>query len=132
MPWKRLREGPAPPRDTLIAFSASVACLFRLFNTFFPDYWHERGTSKPHTCITEVTVLIVAVWADAVYVFRFLPEELHGEDRLANIIFPRADGIRRLPWFFNLDYCFGGVEAVAACASNSVIFHFHCRLSVPR
>ena len=29
--------------DTLIAFGASVAFLFSLFNTFFPDYWLRVG-----------------------------------------------------------------------------------------
>lgn len=86
--WKRLREGRAT-MDTLIAFSASVAFLFSLFNTFFPDYWHDAGL-QPHVYY-EVTVLIVAVGLTG-KVFRFLPEELHGEDRIANIIFPVLTG----------------------------------------
>ena len=104
--WKRLREGRAT-MDTLIAFSASVAFLFSLFNTFFPDYWHDAGL-QPHVYY-EVTVLIVAVGLTG-KVFRFLPEELHGEDRIANIIFPVLTGTAVAVFFIWI--LFGGVEAV--------------------
>lgn len=29
--------------DTLVALSTGVAYIFSVFNTLFPDYWHERG-----------------------------------------------------------------------------------------
>ena len=104
--WKRLREGRAT-MDTLIAFSASVAFLFSLFNTFFPDYWHDAGL-QPHVYY-EVTVLIVAVGLTG-KVFRFLPEELHGEDRIANIIFPVLTGTAVAVFFIWIFW--GGMTAV--------------------
>lgn len=121
--WKRLREGRAT-MDTLIAFSASVAFLFSLFNTFFPDYWHDAGL-QPHVYY-EVTVLIVAVGLTG-KVFRFLPEELHGEDRIANIIFPVLTGTGGCRVFY--------LDLVRRCGSRAACalfgyFHFHCRLSV--
>lgn len=84
--------------DTLIAFGASVAFLFSLFNTFFPDYWLRVGL-HPYVYY-EVAVLVVAVGLTG-KVFRFLPEERHGADRIARIFFPVLAGIRRLPCFLS-------------------------------
>jgi len=75
--------------DTLIAFGASVAFLFSLFNTFFPDYWLRVGL-HPYVYY-EVAVLVVAVGLTG-RVFRFLPEERHGADRIARIFFPVLAG----------------------------------------
>lgn len=75
--------------DTLIAFGASVAFLFSLFNTFFPDYWLRVGL-HPYVYY-EVAVLVVAVGLTG-KVFRFLPEERHGADRIARIFFPVLAG----------------------------------------
>lgn len=83
--------------DTLIAFGASVAFLFSLFNTFFPDYWLRVGL-HPYVYY-EVAVLVVAVGLTG-KVFRFLPEERHGADRIAGFSFPSWRE-RRLPCFLS-------------------------------
>lgn len=104
--WKQFRMGRIT-MDVLIAFSMSVAFLFSLFNTFFPDYWYEVGL-QPHVYY-EVAVLTTAVGLTG-KVFRFLPDELHDGDRMVGIIFPALTGIAIL--VFVIWILFGGMEAV--------------------
>lgn len=104
--WRQLRTGRTT-MDTLIVFSASVAFLFSVFNTFFPDYWYGVGL-QPHVYY-EVAVLTVAVGLTG-KIFHFLPEELHDENRIANIIFPVLTGMAIVVFFIWI--LFGGVEAV--------------------
>lgn len=40
--WKQARYGKAN-MDTLVALSTGIAFLFSVFNTFFPEFWHQRG-----------------------------------------------------------------------------------------
>ncbi|MCZ8354717.1 MAG: heavy metal translocating P-type ATPase [Cyclobacteriaceae bacterium] len=40
--WKQALHGKAN-MDTLVALSTSIAFIFSTFNTFFPDFWHQRG-----------------------------------------------------------------------------------------
>ena len=40
--WKQLRHRSAN-MDTLVALSTGVAYLFSVFNTLFPEVWHQRG-----------------------------------------------------------------------------------------
>ena len=40
--WKQARHRSAN-MDTLVALSTGVAYIFSVFNTLFPNYWHERG-----------------------------------------------------------------------------------------
>lgn len=40
--WKQLKNKSAN-MDTLVALSTSVAYLFSVFNTLFPEYWHSKG-----------------------------------------------------------------------------------------
>ncbi len=40
--FRQARHGRAN-MDTLVALSTGIAFLFSAFNTFFPDFWHERG-----------------------------------------------------------------------------------------
>jgi Cu2+-exporting ATPase len=40
--WKQARHGKAN-MDTLVALSTGTAWLFSVFNTLFPEYWHQRG-----------------------------------------------------------------------------------------
>ncbi len=40
--WKQARFGKAN-MDTLVALSTGIAFIFSTFNTFFPDFWHQRG-----------------------------------------------------------------------------------------
>ena len=104
--WKQFRMGRIT-MDMLIAFSMSVAFLFSLFNTFFPDYWYEVGL-QPHVYY-EVAVLTAAVGLTG-KAFRFLPDELHDGDRMAGLIFPALTGIAIL--VFVIWILFGGMEAV--------------------
>src|SRR5688500_6269173 len=40
--WKQAKHGKAN-MDTLVALSTGIAFLFSTFNTFFPEFWHNRG-----------------------------------------------------------------------------------------
>lgn len=40
--WKQAKHGKAN-MDTLVALSTGVAYFFSVFNTLFPQFWHERG-----------------------------------------------------------------------------------------
>jgi len=40
--FKQARHGKAN-MDTLVALSTGVAWLFSVFNTLYPEYWHQRG-----------------------------------------------------------------------------------------
>ena len=40
--WKQAKIGRSN-MDTLVALSTSIAFLFSLFNTFFPEFWYARG-----------------------------------------------------------------------------------------
>lgn len=44
--------------DTLVALSTSIAFLFSVFNTFFPEFWYSRGL-EPHVYY-EASVVIIA------------------------------------------------------------------------
>jgi Cu2+-exporting ATPase len=40
--YKQARHGSAN-MDTLVALSTGIAYLFSIFNTLFPEFWHDRG-----------------------------------------------------------------------------------------
>ena len=40
--WKQLMHRSAN-MDTLVALSTGIAYLFSVYNTLFPDFWHQRG-----------------------------------------------------------------------------------------
>jgi Cu2+-exporting ATPase len=40
--WKQARHGKAN-MDTLVALSTGIAWVFSVFNTFYPEFWHQRG-----------------------------------------------------------------------------------------
>lgn len=40
--WKQARFGKAN-MDTLVALSTGIAFIFSLFNTFYPEFWHNQG-----------------------------------------------------------------------------------------
>ena len=40
--WKQARHRTAN-MDTLVALSTGVAYIFSVFNTLFPEYWHQKG-----------------------------------------------------------------------------------------
>ncbi|MEQ9186211.1 MAG: cation transporter, partial [Cryomorphaceae bacterium] len=40
--WKQAKHGKTN-MDTLVVLSTSVAFVFSVFNTLFPEFWHSRG-----------------------------------------------------------------------------------------
>ena len=57
--WKQLKQ-KSSNMDTLVALSTSIAFLFSLFNTFFPEFWTERGL-EPHVYYEASTMIIAFV-----------------------------------------------------------------------
>jgi Cu2+-exporting ATPase len=57
--WKQTKLGQSN-MDTLITLSTSIAFLFSLFNTFFPDFWYKRGV-EPHVYYEAATIIIAFV-----------------------------------------------------------------------
>lgn len=57
--WKQAKRGRSN-MDTLVALSTSIAFLFSLFNTFFPNFWYYRGL-EPHVYYEAATVIIAFV-----------------------------------------------------------------------
>lgn len=55
--WKQAKMGRSN-MDTLVALSTSIAFLFSVFNTFFPEFWYDRGL-EPHVYY-EASVVIIA------------------------------------------------------------------------
>ncbi|MEJ5993187.1 heavy metal translocating P-type ATPase [Pedobacter sp. Du54] len=46
--------------DTLVALSTGIAYLFSLFNTLYPEFWHQRGL-HPHVYYEAAAVVIVFI-----------------------------------------------------------------------
>jgi Cu2+-exporting ATPase len=57
--WKQTKHGKAN-MDTLVALSTGVAYLFSLFNTVYPDFWHNRGL-HPYVYYEAAAVVIVFI-----------------------------------------------------------------------
>lgn len=57
--WKQARLGRSN-MDTLVALSTSIAFIFSVFNTFFPDFWYSRGL-EPHVYYEAAVVIIAFV-----------------------------------------------------------------------
>ena len=57
--WKQARHGKAG-MDTLVALSTSIAFLFSLFNTLWPQFWTARGL-EPHVYYEAACVIIAFV-----------------------------------------------------------------------
>lgn len=55
--WQQAKMGRCN-MDTLVALSTSIAFIFSVFNTFFPDFWYDRGL-EPHVYY-EASVVIIA------------------------------------------------------------------------
>lgn len=43
--------------DSLVALSTGIAFLFSIFNTFFPEFWHQRGV-HPHVYFETASVIV--------------------------------------------------------------------------
>ncbi|NDV64502.1 heavy metal translocating P-type ATPase [Bacteroides sp. 224] len=57
--WKQAKQGRSN-MDTLVALSTSIAFIFSVFNTFFPQFWYDRGL-EPHVYYEAATVIIAFV-----------------------------------------------------------------------
>lgn len=57
--WKQARHGKAN-MDTLVALSTAIAYFFSVFNTFYPEFWHNRGL-HPHVYFEAAAVVIVFI-----------------------------------------------------------------------
>lgn len=57
--WRQAKMGRSS-MDTLVALSTSIAFLFSVFNTFFPDFWYNRGL-EPHVYYEAAVVIIAFV-----------------------------------------------------------------------
>ena len=57
--WRQARMGRSS-MDTLVALSTSIAFLFSVFNTFFPEFWYNRGL-EPHVYYEAAVVIIAFV-----------------------------------------------------------------------
>jgi len=57
--WKQARFGKAN-MDTLVALSTGIAFLFSAFNTFFAEFWHDRGLHA-HVYYEAATVVIAFI-----------------------------------------------------------------------
>ncbi|SKB32210.1 heavy metal translocating P-type ATPase [Daejeonella lutea] len=57
--WKQASHGKAN-MDTLVALSTGIAFLFSAFNTFYPEFWHQRGL-HPHVYYEAASVIIAFI-----------------------------------------------------------------------
>ncbi|SMC46652.1 heavy metal translocating P-type ATPase [Pedobacter africanus] len=57
--WKQAKYGKAN-MDTLVALSTGIAYVFSVFNTFNPEFWHNRGL-HPHVYFEAAAVVIVFI-----------------------------------------------------------------------
>lgn len=57
--WKQAKHGKAN-MDTLVALSTGIAFVFSVFNTFFPEFWHQQGL-EAHVYYEAAAVIIVFI-----------------------------------------------------------------------
>jgi Cu2+-exporting ATPase len=57
--WKQAKHR-STNMDTLVALSISVAYVFSVFNTLFPQFWHERGLHG-HVYFEAATVIVAFI-----------------------------------------------------------------------
>lgn len=57
--WKQAKN-KSVNMDTLVALSTSIAFIFSLFNTLFPEFWINRGF-EPHVYYEAATVIITFI-----------------------------------------------------------------------
>jgi Cu2+-exporting ATPase len=57
--WKQAKHGKAN-MDTLVALSTGIAYIFSVFNTFYPEFWYNKGL-EPHVYFEAAAVIIVFI-----------------------------------------------------------------------
>ena len=128
--WKQAKLGRSN-MDTLVALSTSIAFLFSLFNTFFPEFWYDRGL-EPHVYYGVAAVIIafsltgefmeerarrtvsaairrLGGWQHNAA--RVLPEKQRIDDRIAELFVPVILIISLLTFFIWV--FFGGIDVVS-------------------
>lgn len=87
--WNQARLGRSN-MDTLVALSTSVAFLFSVFNTFFPEFWYNRGLES--NIYYEVPVVVIAfILTGKLMEERVkgnIPEGQRMDDRIAGLCVP--------------------------------------------
>ena len=128
--WKQAKLGRSN-MDTLVALSTSIAFLFSLFNTFFPEFWYDRGL-EPHVYYGVAAVIIAfsltgefmeerarrnvsaAICRLGGWQYnaaRVLPEKQRIDDRVAELFVPVILIISLLTFFIWV--FFGGIDVVS-------------------
>ena len=74
--WKQAKHFTSN-MDTLVALSTSIAFLFSLFNTLYPQFWYEQGL-EPHVYHEAATVIIAFV-----LVGKLMEEKAKGKTSMA-------------------------------------------------
>ena len=74
--WKQALQRTSN-MDTLVTLSTSIAFLFSLFNTFYPEFWYSRGL-EPHVYYEAATVIIAFV-----LVGKLMEEKAKGKTSMA-------------------------------------------------
>ena len=128
--WKGTRSGRSN-MDRLVALTVSVAFLFSVFNTFFPDYWLGIGL-EPHVYYV-VAAVVIALSLTGEFMeervrsnasatvrrlggwqhnaARVLPEKQRIDDRVAELFVPIILLISLLTFFIWV--FLGGIDVVA-------------------
>ncbi len=128
--WKGTRSGRSN-MDRLVALTVSVAFLFSVFNTFFPDYWLGIGL-EPHVYYV-VAAVVIALSLTGEFMeervrsnvsatvhrlggwqhnaARVLPEKQRIDDRVAGLFVPIILLISLLTFFIWV--FLGGIDVVA-------------------
>lgn len=57
--WKQARYGQTS-MDTLVAMSTGIAYAFSVFNTVYPEFWHQRGL-HPHVYFEAAAVVVAFI-----------------------------------------------------------------------
>jgi Cu2+-exporting ATPase len=57
--WLQAKQRKAN-MDTLVAISTGVAFIFSVFNTIFPEFWHEKGV-HPHVYFEAASIVITFI-----------------------------------------------------------------------
>ena len=109
--WDQARLGRSN-MDTLVALSTSVAFLLSVFNTFFPEFWYNRGL-EPSVYYEVPVVLIAFILTGKLMEKRtgYFPEGQRIDDRIAGLCIPIVLFLSALTFFIWI--FLGGISVVA-------------------
>lgn len=109
--WDQARLGRSN-MDTLVALSTSVAFLLSVFNTFFPEFWYNRGL-EPSVYYEVPVVLIAFILTGKLMEKRtgYFPEGQRIDDRIVGLCIPIVLFLSALTFFIWI--FLGGISVVA-------------------